>query len=222
MAQQPPVGHGLLIIEASRSHSDAPHSVGLLWTSDRPVSGTPTWQHNTHTQTWPSGIQTRNSRERAVTDPCLRPRGHRDRPLCCKWDEIHRVIHKSLRDFRTLRYSSRDGHAEGEHVNGGTDTPSFCPTLQVLDMSTLGDAADVKFGNFGKFQDTERFLSPCPSHVSSRLPSSGETCKYATAPSTQKKLEEILYLLTCSFLLCLSLLLCSRLWNFRRNLWITL
>ena len=23
------------------------------------------------------------------------------------------------------------------------DTPSFCPTLQVLDMSTLGDAADV-------------------------------------------------------------------------------
>jgi hypothetical protein len=23
------------------------------------------------------------------------------------------------------------------------DTPSFCPTLQVLDMSNLGDAADV-------------------------------------------------------------------------------
>jgi hypothetical protein len=23
------------------------------------------------------------------------------------------------------------------------ETPSFCPTLQVLDMSTLGDAADV-------------------------------------------------------------------------------
>jgi hypothetical protein len=23
------------------------------------------------------------------------------------------------------------------------DTPSFCPTLQVLDMSTLGEAADV-------------------------------------------------------------------------------
>ena len=54
-----------------------------------------------------------------------------------------RVICKSLRDFRPLRYSSRDGHAEGEHVNRGRDTPSFCPTLQVLDMSTLGDAADV-------------------------------------------------------------------------------
>ena len=42
-----------------------------------------------------------------------------------------------------MRYSSRDGHAEGEHVNRGRDTPNFCPTLQVLDMSTHGDAADV-------------------------------------------------------------------------------
>jgi hypothetical protein len=56
---------------------------------------------------------------------------------------VYRVIHKSLRDFRPLRYSSRDGHAEEEHVNRGGDTPSFCPTLQVLDMCNLGDAADV-------------------------------------------------------------------------------
>jgi hypothetical protein len=55
----------------------------------------------------------------------------------------YRVIHKSLRDFRPLRYSSRDGHAEGEHFYRGRDTLSFCPTLQVLDMSTLGDTADV-------------------------------------------------------------------------------
>jgi len=32
---------------------------------------------------------------------------------------IYRIIHKCLRDFRPLRYSSRDGHAEGEHVNRG-------------------------------------------------------------------------------------------------------
>jgi hypothetical protein len=55
----------------------------------------------------------------------------------------YRVIHNSLRDFRPLRYSSRDGHAEGEHVNRGRDTPSFCSTLQVLDVRTLGDAADA-------------------------------------------------------------------------------
>ena len=48
---------------------------------------------------------------------------------------LYRVIHKSLRDFRPLRYSSRDGHAEREHVNRGTDIPIFCPTLQVFDMS---------------------------------------------------------------------------------------
>jgi hypothetical protein len=60
-----------------------------------------------------------------------------------KHSVLYRVIRKSLRDFRPLRYSSQDGHAEGEHVNRGRHTPSFCPTLQVLDMSTLGDVADV-------------------------------------------------------------------------------
>jgi hypothetical protein len=55
----------------------------------------------------------------------------------------YRIIHKSLRKFRPLRCSSRDGHAEGEHVNKGRDTPSFSPNLQVLDKSTIGDAADV-------------------------------------------------------------------------------
>jgi hypothetical protein len=41
-AQQPPVGQGLLIIEASQSHSDTPHSVGLLWTSNKPEAETST------------------------------------------------------------------------------------------------------------------------------------------------------------------------------------
>jgi len=40
MAQQPIVGQGLPIIEASRSHSDTPQSVGLLWTSDQPDAQT--------------------------------------------------------------------------------------------------------------------------------------------------------------------------------------
>jgi hypothetical protein len=47
MSQQPPVGHGLLIIEASRSHSDTPHFLGRLWTSDRPIAETSTWKHTT-------------------------------------------------------------------------------------------------------------------------------------------------------------------------------
>jgi hypothetical protein len=43
-AQQPLMGQGLLIVDASRSRSDTPHSVELLWTSDQP--GAETW----HTQ----------------------------------------------------------------------------------------------------------------------------------------------------------------------------
>jgi hypothetical protein len=42
MAQQPLVGQDLRIIEASRSHSGTPHSVGLLWTSDQPDAETST------------------------------------------------------------------------------------------------------------------------------------------------------------------------------------
>ena len=46
--------------------------------------------------------------------------------------------------------------------------------------------------SFGKFQDTERFLTLCARHFSSRLPSSGGTCKYAKDPSTKKTLRDSL------------------------------
>jgi hypothetical protein len=36
MTQQTPVGQGPLVIEASPSHLDKPHSVEPLWTSDQP------------------------------------------------------------------------------------------------------------------------------------------------------------------------------------------
>jgi hypothetical protein len=41
------VGLGLLIVEVSITHSDTPHSVGLLSTSDQPISETNTLQHTT-------------------------------------------------------------------------------------------------------------------------------------------------------------------------------
>jgi len=40
MAQQPLVDQGLVIVDVSRSHSDTPHLVGLLWTSDQPDAET--------------------------------------------------------------------------------------------------------------------------------------------------------------------------------------
>jgi hypothetical protein len=84
MAQQPPVCQGLLIIEASRSHSDTPHSVGLLWTSDQPVTESSTWQNTTlvrDRQPCPGEIRTHNPSKRTAADPLPRPRGHWDRRL---------------------------------------------------------------------------------------------------------------------------------------------
>ena len=50
MARQPLVGQGLVIVEASQSHSDTRQTLGLLWTSDQPDAKTSTWQHTTLTR----------------------------------------------------------------------------------------------------------------------------------------------------------------------------
>jgi hypothetical protein len=78
----PPVGQGLVIVEASRSYSDTPHSVGLLWTSDQPDAETSIWQHSYETNFYTlGGIGTRNPNKRAAANPRLRPRGQLDRQL---------------------------------------------------------------------------------------------------------------------------------------------
>jgi hypothetical protein len=64
MAQQPIVVRGPLIVEALRSHSHTPHSVGLLLTRDIHA---------------PGGIRSHNPSKRAAADPHLRPCGHWDR-----------------------------------------------------------------------------------------------------------------------------------------------
>ena len=51
-------------VEASRSHSDTPHSIGLLWTSDQPDAETHTFQHSEETDIHVTGgIRTRNPRK---------------------------------------------------------------------------------------------------------------------------------------------------------------
>ena len=75
--------------------------------------------------------------------------------------------------------------------------------------------------SFGKSQDTERFLIHCASHFCHDYPLVVEPAS-TPRPLVRKKLWEILYLLICSFLPCLSWLLRSRVRNFRRHLWITL
>ena len=74
------MGHGL-VIEDSWSHSDTPHSVGLLWTSDQPYTDLYLTTHSTNKRLIhvPGGIRTRNRSKLAAADPRLRPRGHWNR-----------------------------------------------------------------------------------------------------------------------------------------------
>jgi hypothetical protein len=82
MAQQPPLGQGLLFVETSRSRSDIPQSVGLFWASDQPdpeiVPDNTLHSQETDIHA-PGGIQTRNPSKRAAADRRFRPRGHWDR-----------------------------------------------------------------------------------------------------------------------------------------------
>ena len=79
VAQQPTVGQGHLIIEASRSHSDTPQTVGLvIRPTQRPLPDNT--QHLQETDiNAPGGIRNRNPCERAAVDPRIRPRDHSGR-----------------------------------------------------------------------------------------------------------------------------------------------
>jgi len=59
---------GLVIVEVSRSHSDTPHSVVLLWTRDHLEFSLPdNTQHSQETGIHvPGGIRTRNPSRRAA------------------------------------------------------------------------------------------------------------------------------------------------------------
>jgi len=72
------VGQGLLIIEASRSHSDTPLSVELLWTRDQPDVET----YNSLT----SGIRTHNPSIRTAEDPCRRRHLDRNSVKCSSFN----------------------------------------------------------------------------------------------------------------------------------------
>jgi hypothetical protein len=65
------------------THNDAPHSVGLLYTSNQLVAETSTCKHTTHTTKIHAsgGIWTQGRSRRATVDLLLRPRSHWDRRL---------------------------------------------------------------------------------------------------------------------------------------------
>ena len=86
VALRPNAGHGLLIIEVSRSHTTTHHirydSSGLvISSSQRPLPDNT--QHSQQTNLHaPGGIRTHNLSRRAAADLHLKPRGHWDRHIC--------------------------------------------------------------------------------------------------------------------------------------------
>jgi len=78
-----PVGLDL-VVEVSRSHSDAIYAIGLFWTSEPSVAVTITGntkhlkETNFHAA---GGIQTRSPRKREAADTHLRPRDNCDRHI---------------------------------------------------------------------------------------------------------------------------------------------
>ena len=73
--QPPPPGSlNLLIIEDSQSHSDTPHSVEFLWTSDQLVA-----ENSTRT-TQQSSMPLVGFEPTISAGECLRPRDYWDRP----------------------------------------------------------------------------------------------------------------------------------------------
>jgi len=64
------------------THSDAPQSVGLLWTNDQSVAETSTWQHKTlKTDKYPCSGWDSNPRSQQASGrrPTPRRRGYWDR-----------------------------------------------------------------------------------------------------------------------------------------------
>jgi hypothetical protein len=58
-----------LLSKVDRSHSDTPHSVGLVWTIDQPVPLFDNTQHSQETGIYiPGRVQTRNPSKRAAVD----------------------------------------------------------------------------------------------------------------------------------------------------------
>jgi len=111
---QPLVGQGHFSIEASRSHSDTPHAVGLLCTSDRTVAVTSSWHSQDTYIHAPGEIRTRNPRKQEAPDPCLRPLPHWDRPSCVIdkqnsiWKHRKRFIFWSAYDDTFQHYKSQE------------------------------------------------------------------------------------------------------------------
>jgi hypothetical protein len=126
----------------------------------------------------------------------------------------YRVVHKSLGDFRSLRMVT---------TGGGGGSKSTAGETHQVSVVLLGTWPEISFSPSQLMQ-----FCQIPRHRTFSYPLFRHDCPLAVKPASTprrllpKKLGEILYLLICSFLLCLSWLLRCRVRKFQRDLRITL
>jgi hypothetical protein len=79
IVRQTLVGLNLPIIEASPSDSDTPHTIRLLWTSDKPDAGNSAKQNPQNTDIYATGgIRSHNPNLEAAGEPPFRQQRHWD------------------------------------------------------------------------------------------------------------------------------------------------
>jgi len=115
---------GLLIFGVSKSHSDTPHSVGLLWTSDRPVAAHST--HDRQTSIPPAGFQPTNPASEWLQTHAL------DRAATV----IGRLLTATLCDF----CNSINGRLTSSN-NRPTDRPSDQPDYRLTNSMLDSDSS---------------------------------------------------------------------------------
>jgi len=102
MRRQPFVGQMLLIIEASRSHSDTTHPLGLLWMNDQPNIETSTWKHVVR-------IKRQTSMPSAGFEPAI-PKSERPQTHALEhghWDQHQSVLKSEYIALLVLKIDTR-------------------------------------------------------------------------------------------------------------------
>ena len=138
MAQHPPVDQGLLIVEASRSHSGTPHSVGLLWTSDQPDAQTSTSQHTTLTTNIHGPRRDSNPQSQQASD--------------------RRPTPQTARPVRSARICNNNCFSKVRVVTRTRLAVTFTRVLPVLIVKTAYNATCLQFSRFPSYLNTEHKL----------------------------------------------------------------
>ena len=108
-----------LVIEASQSHADTPHSVGLLCTSDQPNADPSMWKHRTLTgdrlpcSQWDSNPQSQEVSGRRRTLKTARPLGLASAKL-----NVYVFFILASHDFKNLRSELETAGGNLVHAHG--------------------------------------------------------------------------------------------------------